>query len=306
MSMESFNNIEQTDRKFQLYKHPWLSLLAVVMTSILSMIISSRLIFDLIGLSDTSPLGKFSQSMLFHILTSFIIAPFILRLPKGKTGFNQYLRDIGLSKNQPFLRLIVLALTCYVFLFMSQAASSFVYRVFEGLPVDYTFVKRVFDLSGDLPPASASLFTTVPSMFEEVGFRGLVLTVFLAKYSEKKSIIYSSFGFGLMHIMNLLNGRELVWVVGQVIWASVIGIFYGYVFVKTKSLVPSMMVHYLSNAFVASLTGYMQTGASSFTWAIYGVILSFGIVPTILMISWAKFFLSKWGLNNIDPLLEEK
>ena len=280
--------------KFELHKHPWLALASVILTSIISMIISSGLIFGLIGLSDTSPLGKIGQSMLFHILTSFIIAPFILHLPKGKTGFNQYLRDIGLSRKQPFLRLIVLALTCYVFLFMSQAASSIIYRILEGLPVDLNFVRQVFDLSGDLPPASANLFTAIPSMLEEVGFRGLVLTVFLAKYSEKKSIIFSSFGFGLMHILNLLNGRELVWVVGQIIWSSIIGLFYGYVFVKTKSLVPSMIVHYFSNAFVGSLAGYMQSRASSFTWAIFGVLFSFGILPSALMIIWARYFISKW------------
>jgi len=285
---------DNESEQFELHKHPWTAQAVVILTSIISMIISSRLIFGLLGLSDISPLGRFSQSTLFHILTSFIIAPFILHLPKGKTGFNQYLQDIGLSRKQPFLRLIVLALTCYVFLFMSQAASSFVYRILEGLPVNYDFAKQVFDLSRDLPPVSASLFTSIPSMFEEVGFRGLVLTVFLAKYSEKKSIIYSSFGFGLIHVMNLLNGRELVWVVGQVLWSFIMGLFYGYVFVRSKSLVPSMIVHYLSNAFVGSLAGYMQARASSFVWALFGVLFSFGIIPSALMIVWARYFISKW------------
>jgi membrane protease YdiL (CAAX protease family) len=135
-------------------------------------------------------------------------------------------------------------------------------------------------------------------MFEEVGFRGIVLTVFLNSYSERKSIIFSSIGFSLMHLLNLAMGRELVWVIGQLIWSFTIGLFYGYVFVRTRSLLPPMIVHYLSNAFIGSLTGYMQSSASARTEALYGVILTLGIVPTFLMIIWTRFFLEKWSING--------
>ena len=237
---------------------------------------------------------QFAQQLTFHILTVFILAPFVLRLPKGKRTFRQYLDDIGFSKVQPLLRLALLALTCYIILALSQAAGSFVYRLFEGGGINGSFIRQVFDLSGDLPPDSASLLVSIPSALEEVAFRGIVLTVFLSKYSERKSIIFSSLGFGFMHLFNLVSGRELVWVLGQIIWAFLIGLFYGYVFVRTRSLMPSMVVHYLSNAFVASLAGYMQSRASIEIQALYGVIFSFGILPVTLMILWARFYSSKW------------
>lgn len=159
-------------------------------------------------------------------------------------------------------------------------------------------------MSDDLPPVSANLITTIPSMLEEVGFRGIVLTVFLDKYPKNKSIIFSSIGFGLMHMMNLLNGRELVWVLGQVIWASIIGLFYGYVFVRTKSLLPSMIVHYFSNLFVGSLAGYMQSRATPTIWSLYGVLFSFGVIPTVLMLIWARYFISKWiNQNNNEEII---
>jgi membrane protease YdiL (CAAX protease family) len=81
---------------------------------------------------------------------------------------------------------------------------------------------------------------------------------------------------------------------GQIVWAFIIGLFYGYAFVKTRSLLPPMIVHYLGNVFIGSLTGYMQASASVETQVIYGVTLSLGIVPTTLMILWTKFFISKW------------
>ena len=298
--MEPLNNKTQTEkRKFQLCEHPWLSLLAVMVTSILSIFLSGTLIFGLLGLSDNSPTVQFAQGMSYHILTAFIFAPFVLRLPKGKTTFGQYLDDIRLSRIQPFVRLVLLALSCYVILALSQAAASLVYRISEGLPINGNFVRQILDLSGDLPPGSPSLLVSFPSIFEEVAFRGIALTVFLSKYSERKSIIFSSIGFGLMHVLNLAIGRELVWVMGQVVWAFTIGLFYGYVFVRTQSLLPSMIVHYLGNVFISSLTGYMQSRASIEIQALYGVIFSLGIVPTTLMILWTKFF-SRWLPGSDD------
>lgn len=293
--MDTLNDKTHTEkRKFQLREHPWLSLLAIMAASVLSIYLSGSVIFGLIGLSDKSPSVQFAQGMSYHILTSFILAPFVLRLPKGKRTFRQYLRDIRLSTMQPFVQLVLLALSCYVILALSQACASLVYRISEGLPVTVSFIRQIFDLSGDLPPGSPSLLVSFPSIFEEVAFRGIALTVFLSRYSERKSIVFSSIGFGLMHLLNLGSGREFVWVMGQVVWAFAIGLFYGYVFIRTRSLLPSMIVHYLGNVFIGSLTGYLQSRASIEVQALYGVIFSFGVVPTALMIRWTRFFSSRW------------
>jgi hypothetical protein len=91
-----------------------------------------------------------------------------------------------------------------------------------------------------------------------------------------------------------LNGADLVWVMGQFVWAFILGLFYGYLFVRTRSLLPPMLVHYLGNVFISSLTGYMQARASIEMQALYGVIFSLGIVPTTLMILWTRFFSSRW------------
>jgi membrane protease YdiL (CAAX protease family) len=288
------NNIHYEKRNFRLYEHPWQTLLAVMVTSIFLIGLSGTVIFGLFGLPDTSPTVQFAQAMSYHLLMIFVFAPFVLRLPKGERTFRQYLDDIGLTRIQPFIRFVLLALSCYVILALSQTAASFIYRFSEGLPITWSFVRQVFDLSGDLPPGSTSLLVSFPSIFEEVVFRGIVLTVFLNKYSEFKSIIFSSLGFGLMHLLNLMNGADFVWVMGQVVWAFILGLFYGYVFVRTRSLLPSMIVHYLGNVFIGSLTGYMQSRASIEMQALYGVVFSLGIVPTTLMILWTRFFASRW------------
>ena len=208
---------------------------------------------------------------------------------------------------QPFVRLVLLGLSCYVILALSQVAASFVYRLFERLPINRNFISLVFDLSATFLPVGQFLIS-IPSIFEEAAFRGIVLTVFLSKYTERRSIIFSSVGFELMHLLNLISGGELVWVLGQVVWAFIIGLFYGYVFVRTRSLLPPMIVHYLGNVFISSLIGYIQTRASIEIQSLYGVIFSFGVVPTTLMILWTRFFSSRWlpgGHNRGRPDTEE-
>jgi membrane protease YdiL (CAAX protease family) len=276
-----------------------------MVTSVFSIYLSGTVIFGLLGLPDDSPVVQFAQGISYHLLTGFVLAPFVLRLPKGKRAFGQYVDDIGLGRLQPLVRLVVLALSCTLILALSQAAASFVYRLSEGLPIDGSFVRQVFDLSGDLPPDSPSLLVSIPSAFEELAFRGIVLTVFLSMYSERKSIIFSSLGFGLMHMLNLAHGRELVWVTGQIIWAFSIGLFYGTVFVRTRSLLPSMIVHYLSNVLVGSLTGYMQSRASIEMQALYGVFFSFGLIPTTLMILWTRVFASQWLPADVSSALPD-
>jgi membrane protease YdiL (CAAX protease family) len=269
-----------------------------MLTSVLSIILTSIVLFRLIGLPEDILAVQFTQGMSYHFLFVFVLAPFVLRLPKGKRTFRQYLDDIRLTRMQPFFRLVLLALSCYVILALSQVAASFVYRLFERLPINRNFISLVFDLSRDLPPGSPSLLISIPSIFEEAAFRGIVLAVFLSKYTERKSIIFSSVGFGLMHLLNLVTGGELVWVLGQIVWAFIIGLFYGYVFVRTRSLLPPMIVHYLGNVFISSLVGYTQTRASIEIQSLYGVIFSFGVVPTTLMILWTRFFSSRWLPGN--------
>lgn len=274
--------------RFQFAEHPWISLLVIVLVTLPLIILAS-----ILGLSG------FSHGMFYNVLTLFVIIPFVLHLPKGKRSFKDYLSDIRLTSVRPFVPLLLLALSCYLILMLSQATGSIVYRLFEGQPVTASFLRHVFDVSGDLPPNSMSLFDSIPSMFEEVAWRGVILTMFLSRYSERKAIIISASGFGLIHLINLLSGRELVWVVAQVAWAGILGVFYGYVFLKSASLLPPMIVHWLGNAFIGSFTDYIQASASVEIQALYGVVFTLGLVPTILMILWVRFLASKSRLASV-------
>jgi membrane protease YdiL (CAAX protease family) len=279
---------------FSLSGKPWLFtflfMLSWVVCNIL-IAIALTLIFQLESITQLPPPWT---TVLTHILTIFVVAPFVLGFPKRGQTYGDYLSEIRLTRIQPLLGLILLGLSCYLILALSQAAGVLVYRLTQSLPVDGNFIRSSFMLANELPPRSTSWLISVISIFEEITYRGVVLAIFLRFYSQPKAIIFSAIVFGLMHIFTILEGRPLIWTAGQVVWAAISGLFYGYVTIKTNSLLPAMIVHYLGNLFIAAINAYIQNNASVPAQAIYGVVFTLGIIPTILMILWTRFFTTRW------------
>jgi len=75
-------------------------------------------------------------------------------------------------------------------------------------------------------------------ILEEVLFRGIILEGFLNRYKPGKAIFWSAFLFGLFH-MN-------PW---QFIPAFLIGLLLGYIYMKTRSLLPVIFIHLINNSF---------------------------------------------------------
>lgn len=65
-----------------------------------------------------------------------------------------------------------------------------------------------------------------------------------------------------------------------------LGLFYGYLVLRTNSLLPAMSVHSRGNALVGSIYGYRNRAASIEIQALYGLVFTFGFLPSILMTGW--------------------
>jgi membrane protease YdiL (CAAX protease family) len=280
--------------RFQLVEHPWLSLLIVILAELIGQLLFGVLIIGLFKRPRDAPLTQFMVSLLGHIAVLFVLVPFILGLPGGTRSFSVYMDAIRLSKVQPFFQLLLLGLSCYLILALCQASGVLVYRAAQGQPITGAFVRSMLNLSGDLPPKSSSWLVSLPSALEEVAFRGVILSLFLTHYPKPTAVVISALSFGIIHLANLASGREVAWVLGQALWATILGLFYGVLVLKSGSLWPAMLVHYLSNLFVGSLTSYLQASAPVQTQAAYGTLFSFGLVPTTLMIGWVIAFTAVW------------
>ena len=281
----------QEKLRFRFSNHPWISLVALNVTGIL-MIVLVAIAANLVGVPEDAPYRPLITPTLAHILVLFVIAPFVFQLPNGKTSFRKYLDDIRLSKMQPFLPLLILGVSSSLIMLLALATNSFVYRIAQGLPLSPTFLRNVIDLKGDLPPDSLSYIVSFPSIFEEVSWRGVMLVLFLRKYSVKQSILLTALGFGLMHFINLIIGVDPSFVIRQVILGSALGFFYGYLVLRADSLMPTMLFHFLVNMFIGSFTIYFQRHASAETQILYSVI-NLTLAVSILIL-WVKFFCGRW------------
>ena len=82
---------------------------------------------------------------------------------------------------------------------------------------------------------------------EEIIFRGFLFKM-MAKNNVKSAIIVSAITFGAGHIVNLINGADLIPTLIQVCYATSIGYLFVIVFHKSKSLVPCIITHCLVNS----------------------------------------------------------
>lgn len=93
------------------------------------------------------------------------------------------------------------------------------------------------DIMGDAFWGAVTIVVLAP-IIEELLFRGIVLDGFLHRYSPKKSIIWSALLFGFFH----LNPWQFV-------FASTIGVVLGWMYWKTRSLLPGIFLHFTNNGF---------------------------------------------------------
>ena len=186
--------------------------------------------------------NQFVQIFLtFALLTLliFVIVPNVYKLPQDYDSFRNYLRGIRLTLSRPYAWILLFTLTSYAIFVLCQLAGSF-------LCGQYTF-----DITRILPPNSYYLLNVNPALFEEIMFRGIIFTILLAVISQRRSLILSLVLFGLVHFANLLHGvtaNTLLYTSAQVLWACGMGFFWSYLVLKTGSIIPSIILHYLSNA----------------------------------------------------------
>jgi membrane protease YdiL (CAAX protease family) len=206
----------------------------------------------------------------------FLVVRKALGFPNGHESLREYFKTIGLKPDKKIGRNILLGIGCSIIYFLSTSITGNIFGNF------------IFDLDvifGN-PGTSISIYgwflfiiMLIPGIWEEVSFRGIISTLNLRKYSQKTVLIFVSVLFGLFHYFNFLVGNDLVLTGIQVIYATLLGFLFGYLFFKTKSLIPSIIVHYLIDS-LGQLFTYVEFNSllNFVLFAIIGV----GVIPTVL------------------------
>lgn len=162
--------------------------------------------------------------------------------------------------------------------------------VYPNIGLDYSSTD-MFDINCD-----SSLFSKIilvltlavtPAIFEELFFRKAIID-FSSKFGKKFALIFSALLFGIIH-MNLSQG----------LFAFIIGIIFGIIYLYTNDVKLTMIIHFINNGFAALEMILPENGAI----AIAGVLLICLIAGLVLLI---KLLLSKEKRNKIKELLKVK
>ncbi len=112
---------------------------------------------------------------------------------------------------------------------------------------------KLFEEAFNLSIPNIIMISILAPLLEEILVRGLVLRGYLLNYTPNKAIIASAILFGVIH-MN-------PW---QFIAGFISGLFLGYLYYKTKSLFPSILVHFINNSLAVVFSFYYTDADSSF------------------------------------------
>ena len=99
-----------------------------------------------------------------------------------------------------------------------------------------SFLKMI-DQMGANGGWSVLMLVILAPVMEEVLFRGILLEAVRSKYSSGRAIVVSALMFGVIHFIPQ-----------QVVNAFVIGLILGFIYVRTDSLWPVIIIHALNNA----------------------------------------------------------
>ena len=220
----------------------------------------------------------------FGVMALFwlLIVPRSLKLPERKESLKEFVKTIGLKFDNKIVRNILLGIGCSIIFFISTYITANIFG-------NYTFD---LDVIFGTPGSSIALFgwflfiiMLIPGIWEEVAFRGVITKLNLRRYSQRTTWIIVSVLFGLFHFVNLLVGRFLVLTILQVIYAALLGFLFGYMFIKTKSIIPSIIAHYLINS-VGQL--FLFVSFENMGQLILFAVIGVGILPTVFGILLVK------------------
>jgi len=158
--------------------------------------------------------------ILAFLLTSNPIATLRLRMPT--------LTDLGLAAG--------LALS------LNPLVRELGYQVEKLFPASSALQAGLADLAKQIPSLGVGLviFALMPAITEELAFRGYILSGLRRSHSEATSILLSALLFGILHV--------LISLFQQLFGAVLLGLVLAVLALRTGSLWPGVLFHFLNNA----------------------------------------------------------
>ncbi len=92
---------------------------------------------------------------------------------------------------------------------------------------------------------SILIFALIPAVCEEFAFRGFILSGLEREHRTRSAILLSALMFGFLHVLLSLFQ--------QLFNATLLGLVLGLLAVRSRSILPGIVFHFLNNAFAVAL-----------------------------------------------------
>lgn len=142
------------------------------------------------------------------------------------------------------------------------------------------------------PVISLFLIVVLAPLLEELLFRGVVLHGFLKNYKPGHAIVSSALVFAIIH-GNLAQG----------LGAFFIGLVIGWIYWRTNSIIPGIIIHFVNNAFAFSSIFFVDEKDALKTMSAYFV--EPWVYWTIVAMGGVVTFVSVWALSKMFPKASE-
>lgn len=219
----------QSPTAYPTLKQSWILLGITLLITLAFMIIVLLINLVLMAL-DLSELGQMlitgSLSKLVLYTLPFVVVLLIAFGKKRKFEPTFQLRWNFVSPT-PFFLITLITLLIYFL----------VDPLIELIPMPRFFERLILEVLGDRSLPAIIMLVVAAPLCEELLFRGIILDGLYKHYSPVKAIVWSAVFFGLVH----LNP----W---QFIAALALGIFMGWIYTQTRSILTTIYIHFLANA----------------------------------------------------------
>ena len=264
-----------------LTKNPDLTVLFLILlnflVSVITIFLTNIIVIDTIQ--------HFVISFTIQALFWLLVVPLILHLPNGKEPYRDYFRSIKLTPISPLGKLLLYGIVGSILTLAGLFLAALLYGGW------------VLDINQILPPTTWVLLHSLrPGIWEEIAWRGVILTLLLKKHSERRAILINAVLFALAHLTNLLVGQPPIVMLGQLIFVFIGTLFLGILFVKTKSLLPCIITHYAGDAFgPLFLYSLLQPGPNLIVGGIF-MLIGWAVGNAIAILC-LKFALERWPMS---------
>lgn len=246
-------------------------------------IILTTVTYLLLGYLEYLP-GTFIPPLLYFFtlgILALYLMPYVIGLPNGRKSFPDYSRDIRLLPIIPLGRNILLGLLMAILTLSSIFLASLLTGHF------------VFDWS--LVPALRWVKGLTRGIWEEVFFRGIILVLFMRVFPLRKAVFFSAFLFAMIHLNPMALSMEMI---VDVVSIFFMGLLFIYLVLKTESLLPAIIFHYVYDIFVLlvqNTPGANETLASVLLYAFLWIALFLGAVFT-------KYIVEHWLVKGSSEM----